>query len=182
MKQAASESAKTRALECLEQGKSIRETARICGVSAPTVSRWKQAASESTASKGVTLQPTEHPENVTSTVTSEPSTMSAPTVGLAEHLEKIIAEKETQLAEKSTQIALLTTELSRWQTQTDKLTDALTDERRRNDVLLLQAAQRPALPSPDVTTTTSHRRELWVFIAAVAGLVLLAIALLTAKG
>ena len=181
MKQAASESAKTRALEYLEQGKSIRETARICGVSAPTVSRWKQAASESTASKGVTLQPTEHPENVTSTVTSEPLGTSAPTVGLAEHLEKIIAEKDTQLAEKESQIALLTTELSRWQTQTDKLTDALTEERRRNDVLQLQASQRPALPSPDATANTTNRTDRLLFAVAVAGLVLLSLALLVGR-
>lgn len=181
MKQAASESAKARALECLAQGKSLRETARICRVSAPTVSRWKQAASESTASKSVTLQPTEHPENVTSTVTSEPLGTSAPTVGLAEHLEKIIAEKDTQLAQKDSEIALLTTELSRWQTQTDKLTDALTDERRRNDVLQLQTSQRPALPSPDVTTNTTNRTDRLTFAAAFAALVLLSIALLLSR-
>ena len=89
------------------------------------------------------------------------------------------------LAAKDAQIALLTTELVRWQGMADKLTEALSDERearRRSDVLQLQAAQRPALPSPDVTANTTNRTDRLLFAVAVAGLVLLAIALLTAKG
>ena len=92
------------------------------------------------------------------------------------------------LAAKDAQIEFLTVELTRWQTQADKLTDALADERearRRTDVLQLQALERRALPSDDDRTThtavTSNRRELWVFAAAVAALALLALALLLSR-
>ena len=88
------------------------------------------------------------------------------------------------LAAKDAQIALLTTELSRWQAQTERLTDALTEERRRTDVLQLQALERRALPSDDARPThgtTANRRELWVFAAAVAALALLALALLLSR-
>ena len=167
-----------KALALLSEGVSLREAARRVRVSASTVYAWKQdantpARSETQPNETEKANATKQPPRRAPPNTAEPNTTF---------------DASALLAAKDAQIELLTTELVRWQGMADKLTDALAEERegrRRSDVLQLQAAQRPALPSDDVntthTTTTSNRRELWVFAFAVAALVLLALALLVVR-
>lgn len=162
-----------KALALLSEGVSLREAARRCGVSPSTLYAWKTDATKPARSE---TQPETKP-NATgkANIPKQAPRRSQPNAGEpsppSDHVTQLLAAKDAQ-------IELLTVELVRWQAQTDKLIEALTDERRRNDVLQLQAAQRPALPSPDVT---SNRRELWVFMFAVAALVLLSIALLLSR-
>lgn len=164
-----------KALALLSEGVSLREAARRVGVSPSTLYAWK-----TDATKPPSLEPKPEPKpNATGkpNIPKQPPRRAAMDTAEAQtafdHVTQLLAAKDAQ-------IEFLTVELSRWQTQTDKLTDALTDERRRTDVLQLQALERPALPSPDVTTT-SNRRELWVFALAVFALILLAVVLLVTR-
>ena len=163
-----------KALALLSEGVSLREAARRVRVSASTVYAWKQdannpARSETKPNETEKANATKQPPRRAPPNTAEPNTTF---------------DASALLAAKDAQIEFLTVELTRWQTQADKLTEALSDERearRRSDVLQLQAFEHRARPSDNVATTNSHRRELWVFIVAVAALVLLALALLVVR-
>ena len=168
-----------KALALLSEGVSLREAARRVRVSPSTVYAWKTDATKTPSSE---TKPETKPN-----ATGKPNIpKQAP-----RHAQPNTADASPPfdvsalLAEKDERIALLTTELSRWQAQTERLTDALTEERRRTDVLQLQALERRALPSDDDrtthTTVTSNRRERLIFAVAVAALVLLALALLFSR-